>query len=350
MKWRERSLEEIANMICGDYPNETSNFKYRTGYDLTKFFRELDTTYIHDGSTRRRWVADTLSKVLNEPHRDEITPPDTFIRIIRALMDPEDARNEGPERGNALILLNNSLKRERFEVFYAGDEQYYLRHLGTKQVISPDVNPHRPLSKEEQERRNHLKNYINNISEDELTEEVLLPLFKQLGFSQVRVTGHKDKALEYGKDIWMNLKLPTRHTIYFGVQVKKNKLDSAAESKTERENVATVLNQVRMMLEHEVFDSELNRNVLVDHAYIISAGEITNAAKTWLTGQLSRAQRSQILFMDHDSILNLFVTSSLPLPAQAIKTALPTKMATKPNDDTDFFWPPTTNLSPIDEN
>ncbi len=53
-----------------------------------------------------------------------------------------------------------------------------------------------------------------------------------------------------------------------------------------------------MMLGHEIFDSEISRNVLVDHAFIVAGGEITKQAKNWLGGKLDNTKRSQILFID----------------------------------------------------
>jgi hypothetical protein len=73
-----------------------------------------------------------------------------------------------------------------------------------------------------------------------------------------------------------------------------------------------------MMLRHEIFDPELNRRVLVDHAYIVAGGEITKAARNWLGNKLDQAKRSQIMFIDRSDILNLFVASKLPLPAKAL--------------------------------
>jgi len=61
----------------------------------------------------------------------------------------------------------------------------------------------------------------------ELIEEVLLRLFRQLGFHRITSAGHKDKALEYGKDVWMRYTLPTQHYLYFGIQAKKGKIDAA---------------------------------------------------------------------------------------------------------------------------
>lgn len=139
---------------------------------------------------------------------------------------------------------------------------------------------------------------------------------------QMRVPDdHMTKALEYGKDIWMKYTLPTQHILYFGIQAKKGKLDSAGVSKGDNANVAEILNQVTMMLGHEIFDPETNRRVLVDHAFIVAGGEITKAARNWLGNKLDASKRSQIMFMDRDDILNLFVVTNLPLPRGALPGA-----------------------------
>lgn len=142
---------------------------------------------------------------------------------------------------------------------------------------------------------------------------MLLPLFRQLGFKRITAAGHKDKALEYGKDVWMKFTLPTMHTLYFGIQAKRGKLDAAGMTKNA--NVAEIHAQIRMMLGHMVFDPETNRRALVDHAIIVAGGEITKQAKNWLGEQLDASARSQILFMDREDILNLHVVSNAPLPA-----------------------------------
>ena len=69
-----------------------------------------------------------------------------------------------------------------------------------------------------------------------------------------------------------------------------------------------------MMLGHEIFDSETNKRVLVDHAYIIAGGEITKAARNWLGNKLDANRRSQIIFMDRDDILNLFTVNVIEVP------------------------------------
>jgi hypothetical protein len=139
MEFKQRTLMQIADMICGNFKHEETFFCYRSSSYLTEFFRDCDTDYGHDGSTRKYWVADTLRKILAEPRPNATTPPETFLRAICAL-------NEGPERQGALALLNAALTREGFEAFYATDRKCYLRHLATNTIASPSPNPHRPCN------------------------------------------------------------------------------------------------------------------------------------------------------------------------------------------------------------
>jgi hypothetical protein len=315
MEFKARTLRKIAELICGNA--DSGYFKYRSSTYLTEFFQDCETEHVHDGSSRIPWTADTLAKILSEPHPGPRTPPDTFLRVVDRLMSPDEPFNEPSERTNALETLNAELRREGFEAFYGEDGKCHLRNLGSLTPLMP-VNPHRPFSPVEAKRRNDLSRFLDSCSEDELIEAILLPLFRQLGFHRVSAAGHKDKALEFGKDLWMRYVLPTQHVLYFGIQVKKGKLDAAGVSKGSNANVAEIHNQALMMLGHEIFDPETSRRVLVDHAFIVAGGEITKAARSWIGQKLDASKRSQIMFMDREDILNLFVVTNLPLPTGAL--------------------------------
>jgi hypothetical protein len=317
MEFKKRTLSQLADFICGSRSDD-SVWEYRSSHFLTTFFSDCDTDYEHDGSTRPLWVIDVLTKILAEPSANAQTPPETFARLINVLMDQGNALNETPDRPAALHALNAALAREGFEAFYAKDRHCYLRHIATNSVATFQVNPHRPFSKAEIERRERLVAYLDRASEDQLIEEVLLPLFRQLGFHRITAAGHKDKQLEYGKDVWMKFTLPTLHVLYFGIQAKKGKLDASGVTKGGNANMAEIHNQAQMMLGHEIFDPEIGKRVLVDHAFIVAGGEITKAARNWIGNRLDADKRSQILFMDRDDILNLHVVSNMPLPKGAL--------------------------------
>lgn len=325
MKFRRRHCLDLGDLICGNLGSDNPGpdqqpkyFPYRSSYYLTDFFEELGTEWIHDGSTRNWWVADRIEEILDQPHEGPAHPPELFCRLIDQLMDTRDALNESSDRVHALAQLNAVLSKEGFEAFYGEDGPCYLRHVGSDTVTVLQVNPHRPLSALENQRRSALVSYLDSCSEDQLIESILLPLFRQLGFHRITAAGHKDKALEYGKDIWMRYTLPTQHRIYFGIQAKKGKLDASGVTKASNANIAEIHNQVLMMLAHEIFDPEHNKRVLVDHAFIIAGGEITKAARNWIGNALDASKRSQIMFIDRDDILNLYVVTNLPLPDDAL--------------------------------
>lgn len=309
MRFKDRNLRGIAECIVGDQ----QYFPYRSSFYISEFFDECDLPYVHDGSTRWWWTAERLKELLEEPYEKD-SLPEKFINLLRVLMYKSDATEDDSERINALLELNKPLSREGFEAFYGSDNILYVRNIRTNSLIKPSENPHRPFTEDELKKRELLVNFLEKCSEDELIEKVLLPLFRILGFQRITVAGHKDKALEYGKDIWMKFMLPTQHIIYFGIQVKKGKLDSSGMTKAGNHNIAEIYNQTTMMLGHEIFDPETNKRVLVDHAYIIAGGEITKAARNWLGNKLDANKRSQIIFMDREDILNLFTVNLIEVP------------------------------------
>lgn len=320
MQFKNRNLRALADMVVGN----AEYFPYRTSRFITEFFEDCDLDFVHDGSTRWSWAAEKLEELLldQSPSTNEL--PVRFVHLLRVLMDKteiDDECNDDKDRTLALESLNGPLKSEGFEAYYE-DENLYIRHIGTK-IVSAVNNPHRPFTPNEVHRRDLLIGYLDKCSEDELIEEVLLPMFRQLGFHRITAAGHKDKSLEYGKDIWMRYVLPTQHVLYFGIQVKKGKLNSSGVSKGSDANVAEIHNQVNMMLGHEIFDPEINKKVLVDHAFIVAGGEITKQAKNWLGEKLNATKRSQILFMDRDDILNLYAVNSWPLPNDAMPKEKP---------------------------
>jgi hypothetical protein len=312
MKFKNRNLRALAEMVIGD----NDKFPYRSSSYITQFFEECDLEFVHDGSTRWAWTAGRLAELLSEPQEAPNTMPPRFVHVLRVLMQKGDAPDDDPDRLNALVELNKPLSREGFEAFYGDDNLLYVRHIGT-QTLSIPVSPHRPFTPDEMRKREEVSRFLDSCSEDDLIEEVLLPLFRQLGFQRISAAGHKDKALEYGKDVWMRFALPTQHVLYFGLQAKKGKLDAAGTTQRRNSNIAEMHNQLLMMLGHEIFDPETSKKVLVDHAFIVAGGEITKQAKNWLGGKLDATKRSQILFMDREDILNLYVVSGLALPSDA---------------------------------
>jgi hypothetical protein len=61
MEFRRRTLKQIADLVCGNEPDASKFFVYRSSSYLTEFVEEIDREeFVHDGSTRQWWVADVL--------------------------------------------------------------------------------------------------------------------------------------------------------------------------------------------------------------------------------------------------------------------------------------------------
>jgi hypothetical protein len=141
MAFKDRSVRELADMICGNFESTKSFFRYRSSSYLTEFFQDCDADYSHDGTTRWYWVAERLREILAGPQAQPHALPVTFSRVIQTLMDPNDATNEGPDRPGALALLNITLGREGYEAFYARDKQCSLRLIALPVSSGGGVDP-----------------------------------------------------------------------------------------------------------------------------------------------------------------------------------------------------------------
>lgn len=315
MKLSKRTLTELSEMICGGAGGagfEWKNFRYRSSTYLTEFFTNCDMEFVHDGSTRKWWVLDVLEQLNIGLASNQQLPADGILRVIQELMDPTDFERESLDKDAALIDLNMVLGRDGFQAYIDAAGRCHLRNLGNQSTSATLGLRKRNWSALELKRREDLSNYLNSASEDEFIENILVPMFSQLGFTRISVSGHKDKALEYGKDLWMKYQLPTSHFLYFGVQAKKNKLDAAGKSKNQ--NISEVINQIRMMLDSPVWDPETNKKNLLDHVFIASGGEITKQARAWLGQHLDQESRRHVLFLDREDILDLAAGIDLPLP------------------------------------
>jgi len=324
MKLKTRTLRDLAAMVTGGAPRSfgentsadpIAKFPYRSSGALTDFFIDCDTDYRHQGQSRVPWTQDVLSQLNEGPVSMPQLPADGVVRVIEELLDPSHFRVGSTEdRDQCLQHLNEVLGREGLEAYLDGAGRCHVR---AGQISSASLNVEKRVwTQKDLDRKKEWARYLDAASEDEFTEEVLVPLLQQCGFRRISIAGHKDKALEFGKDIWMKFQLPTSHFIYFGVQVKKNKIDAAGKSKDRHENVAEVLNQSKMALAHPIFDPEVNKRVLIDHIYIVSSGEITKQARQFLGEKLDIESRRQVIFMDREDILKLIIQTAMKLPTE----------------------------------
>ena len=320
MQLKARTLHELAEMVTGgsgsgmfgssDEQSRWTAFPYRSSSALTRFFQTCDTDHAHGGGSRVPWTEGVLTELNQGPYSRPDLPSDQIIRVVQELMDPMDYQEK--DRDKALAILNATFTRENIQAYLDGAGRCHVRTAdGTSAAI--DIKT-RAFTQKDRETRAKWSAYLDSASEDDFTEKVLLPLLQACGYQRITLAGHRDKGLEYGKDLWMKYRLPSSQFIYFGIQVKKGKLDSAGKTKTGNENITEALNQIRMALKNPVMDPEVNRKVLIDHVFLIASGDITKPARNFLGEHLDLEARRQVLFMDRDEILNLLIFTNLELP------------------------------------
>jgi hypothetical protein len=298
MKLHDRVLEGLAEMIVGDNPL----FPYRSSYFIIQFFRRCGLPYIHDGTTRRFWVKDVLQQLNTIAPTSPDVPSNEIIRIVDELFDPFefDHAKKNPEA--ACENLTKLLGRHGLKAHLDQGGRCRIINPGTGTTVSAALETTRPLSSEENANRQKVEKFLDAASEDELTEKLLVPFFQRLGFHRVSRTGHRERALEFGKDLWMKFQLPTGHWLYFAAQIKAHRIDAGGTSGSN--NVANVLTQAKMALTYHIFDPETNQKVLPDHVFVIAGGEITRGARNWIDENLDSTQLRQIILMDRAEFLD----------------------------------------------
>ena len=111
----ESTLDRVAEFICGNgehYP------EYRSGPQLTAFFQRAGVPrFVHDGSTRQRWVLSCLLACSREE----------LAQVLKRLASPREYAGNKEKIADALRLLNEALYVEGFAIKLRGVEPYFER-------------------------------------------------------------------------------------------------------------------------------------------------------------------------------------------------------------------------------
>jgi len=147
-------------------------------------------------------------------------------------------------------------------------------------------------------------------NEDSITNILLVPLLRHLGFETAESKGHHERVLEFGQDIQrMKIRLPTDHWLYFSAQVKVG--DIKADTDSQKDFVEKILHQTYAQLNWEMPDPEVGMNVKPDHILLIVCGNITEAAKQYIyRHELTKSRR--VLLWEKEMILRLCQEKGLP--------------------------------------
>ena len=103
-----RTLEGLAELICGD--DKEGAPRYRTGGELSIFFRNTGLPHRHDGSTRKWWTLEVLRQL--QPHQ--------LQGVVLRLADPVEYNGDREQIRKAVVALNRLLAIEERRVVIEG--------------------------------------------------------------------------------------------------------------------------------------------------------------------------------------------------------------------------------------
>jgi len=230
-----------------------------------------------------------------------ITPHPELISI-------KSVHFKGKEVG--AVLINPSLKGP---FVFKGE---YFTRVGTVNIRANKeeyslITEKKEISESIQLIESEINKFMLKADEDAITNNLIVPLLRDLKFESVVSKGHTDKTLEFGQDIRsFKYQIPTGHWLYFVAQIKKEDIVYSARGKND--NVANILTQLNMAFEYEVFDYQLNTKNIPDHVFLITTGNIAEGARTWLVDNLIRYKKRHILFLEKENILEIIHNNGLP--------------------------------------
>jgi hypothetical protein len=217
MRLSEKSLSRLAEMICGSNGSiggfTWQNFPYRSSTYLSEFFTNAGLPHRHGGGASRKWWVLDMLKIENATaFSNPKLPPDSIIVIVQTLLDGRTFEENKRDRAAAINDVNEVLKWDGLRVFVGDHQLIQIEAIqGHASSVGTIFAVRRAWTAEELKSRQAAGAFLISASEDEITEKLLVPLFLHLGFERISVTGHKDKRLEYGTDLWMKFKLPRTH-------------------------------------------------------------------------------------------------------------------------------------------
>lgn len=155
------------------------------------------------------------------------------------------------------------------------------------------------------------KEQISKMKEEEFQNKVLIPLFRKMGFRDVKPFDGRN--LERGKDIVMWKPSDLGQRLNYGVVVKAVKITGNAKT---NEGAMNVLNQVRQMLKTSYLNPVSGERERIQRCFVACSKEIIPEAMHSIEGELENQLDKLVEWIEPET--NLFDLIENYLPEQGI--------------------------------
>lgn len=140
--------------------------------------------------------------------------------------------------------------------------------------------------------------YEKSGGEVRFCNQVLLPLFRKMGYDYVRYTHGDD---EYGRDFILGEKTKFGEMQYYGVQVKAGDISGGAKSEINK-----ILAQIALAFEQPFNDPTVSGPIHVMAFIVAISGKFKREAKSQIVNSLPKwIARGAIFFLDQEKIRTL---------------------------------------------
>jgi hypothetical protein len=154
------------------------------------------------------------------------------------------------------------------------------------------------------------KRYLASLSEDDFRDQIVRPLFQQLGLRHGKDICGVD---EDGKDCYFFGDDPIRGTVLYAIQTKKGDLKLSSKA---RDNLLNAVAQLRTALSTPVKHSATKQTYRPDYVVLAASGGINKKAEEHITDDI---KDTRLIFYDSDRLIKL---SSQTFASLELKWAL----------------------------
>ena len=130
--------------------------------------------------------------------------------------------------------------------------------------------------------------------EDFFTQDLLIPLFRSMGYSHVRFN-HGTR--EFGKDILLSETTKLYNTRHISVQVKAGNVSGKASSL-----IDTIISQIKDSFDVPVSGPGLSKQFRISEVYVVISGKYSENAKEKINAKIDKAFMASIYFLDREDI------------------------------------------------